>query len=192
MRESQVVKIIEALSNEEITSGRGLNQETTLVRPCDTRWGSHYRTLISLTSLFGAVVDVLDAVVEDGLYVDKKFEASRLLEGIQSFEFIISLHLMTLILGITNELSRALQRKDQDIENAMRLVDISRKRLQMLRDDGCNALVEEVSAFCRKHFISIPNMNDLYVIRGRSRRKAEETTNFHHYDVELFNIVIDM
>ena len=36
----------------------------------------------------------------------------------QSFEFIFILHLMKNILGITHELSQALQRSDQDIVNA--------------------------------------------------------------------------
>lgn len=41
LREQQVAQIIEALENEKITSGQGLNQESTLARPCDTRWSSY-------------------------------------------------------------------------------------------------------------------------------------------------------
>jgi hypothetical protein len=39
------------------------------------------------------------------------------------------------VLGITNELSQALQRKDQDILKAMKLVEISKLRLQAMRED---------------------------------------------------------
>jgi len=35
-------------------------------------------------------------------------------------------------------------------------------------------------------------MLDLFVIRGRSRRNVEESTNLHHYRVEVFYVVIDM
>jgi hypothetical protein len=40
------------------------------------------------------------------------------------------------VLRITNELSQALQRKYQDILNAMKLVEISKLRLQVMREDG--------------------------------------------------------
>jgi hypothetical protein len=39
-------------------------------------------------------------------------------------------------LGITNELSQALQRKDQNILNAMKLVEVSKQRLQAMREEG--------------------------------------------------------
>ena len=39
------------------------------------------------------------------------------------------------IFGITNELSIALQKKNQNIVNAMTLVRVSEQRLQMMRDD---------------------------------------------------------
>ncbi|XP_042460228.1 uncharacterized protein LOC122043698 [Zingiber officinale] len=57
--------IVEALERGEISSGRGLNQETTLQRAADTRWGSHYNSLISLISMFSVVSDVLEVISED-------------------------------------------------------------------------------------------------------------------------------
>ncbi|XP_042460282.1 zinc finger MYM-type protein 1-like [Zingiber officinale] len=52
--------LVEALERGEISSGRGLNQETTLQRARDTHWGSHYNSLNSLISMFSAVSDVLE------------------------------------------------------------------------------------------------------------------------------------
>jgi hypothetical protein len=46
------------------------------------------------------------------------------------------------VLGITNKLSQVLQRKDQDILNAMKLVEISKLHLQTMREDGWNSLFE--------------------------------------------------
>ena len=46
--------------------------------------------------------------------------------------------------------------------NAMKLVDISKQRLQVMRDDGWNTLLDEVSAFCAKNNIDVPDMDDLY------------------------------
>ena len=90
-----------------------------------------------------------------------------------------------------NVLSKALQRKDQDIVNAMEMVRISKQRLQMMRDDGWDSLLSEVRLFCDKYEIPIPNMDDLFVDRKRSRRKAE-VTNLHFYRVEIFYTTIDM
>ncbi|XP_057990623.1 uncharacterized protein LOC131172999 [Hevea brasiliensis] len=57
------------------------------------------------------------------------------------------LHLMRNILGITYELSQALQGKDQDIVNVMTLVKIAKQRLQAMRDEGCNYLFDDITMF---------------------------------------------
>ena len=87
-----------------------MNQETNLKRPGDTRWRSYYETTLNLILMFSAVVDVLEIIEEDGLS-DQKVEARSIIRSILSFEFVFTLHLMKNILGITNELSIALQKK---------------------------------------------------------------------------------
>ena len=111
-----------------------MNQETNLKCPGDTRWGSYYGTILNLILMFSAVVDVLEIIEEDGLS-DQKVEAQSIIRSILSFEFVFALHLMKNILGITNELSIALQKKNQDIVNAMDLVKVSKQRLQVMRED---------------------------------------------------------
>ncbi|KAH0634798.1 hypothetical protein KY284_037584 [Solanum tuberosum] len=46
--------------------------------------------------------------------------------------------------GITDELNKSLQKKEQDIANAMLLVEVAKRRLQMLRDDGWDALINKL------------------------------------------------
>ncbi|XP_057471076.1 uncharacterized protein LOC130759880 [Actinidia eriantha] len=186
------VHVIEGICSGKIITGRGLNQEATLKRAGDTRWSSHYTTILSVILLFSSVIDVLEVVEKDGTLSEQRAEASDLLDAIQSFEFAFQLHLMKTVLGMSNELSQALQKKDQDIVNAMSLVKVSKERLQKLRDKGWESLVNEVSLFCDKYEIIIPNMDDLFVVRGRSCRNAQETTHLHHYRVELFYTVVDM
>ena len=192
LREKQMEKVIEGIANDEIKTGKGLNQEMALKRPGDTRWSSHYGTLINLMHLFSSVVDVLEYVGENGNDDQQRAEANDLLEIMNQFEFVFVLHLMRKILGITHELSQVLQRKDQDIVNAMNLVKVSKARLQAVRDDGWESLLIEVSNFCSKHEIIMLNMEDAYATRGRPRRRVEKMTNLHHYRVELFYSVIDM
>ena len=110
LQDAQFAKIKEDLENGVCRSGQGLNQETNLKHPSDTHWGSYYGTILNLILMFFAVVDVLEIIEEDGLF-DQKVEARFIVRSILSFEFVFALHLMKNILGITNELSIALQKK---------------------------------------------------------------------------------
>ena len=83
--------------------------------------------------MFSTVVDVLEIIKEDDLS-DQKVEARSIMRSILSFEFVFTLYLMKNILGITNELSIALQKNknkykknNQDIVNAMDLVKMSKQ-----------------------------------------------------------------
>ncbi|CAN6699290.1 unnamed protein product [Malus baccata var. baccata] len=138
-----------------------------------------------------AVVDVVEWIKSDRNQ-DNLGEATRLFKDIQTFDFAFHLFLMRLILGITNELSQALQKKDQDIVNAMTLVEVCKQRLQSLRDDDFGDLLHDVEKFCEEHDIIVPNMEDLHFVPGKSRRKAPKITNFHYYRVDLYFKVLDM
>ena len=112
LRECQAKHVVEALGSGELKSGHGLNQERGLQRPADTRWSSHYDTLISLVVQFSSIIEVLEYIAEDGVHLDQRAEANVLFGLVESFDFIFNLHLMKIVLRITDELSKALQRKD--------------------------------------------------------------------------------
>ena len=98
------------------------------------------------------------------------------MRSILSLEYVFVLHLMKNILRITNELSIALQKKkkkNQDIINAMDLVKVSKQRLQVMREDGWKSLLTKVTSFCTTHNISILNMDETFVVSGRSRRNTQ-------------------
>ncbi|CAN6696635.1 unnamed protein product [Malus baccata var. baccata] len=189
-REKQLEQIKKALDIGDLETGRGLNQEISLMRPCDTRWNSHYGTIVSIIVMFEAVVEVLEWIKDDTKQ-DNFGEVSKLFHDIQTFDFVFHLFFMRLILGITNELSQALQKKDQDIVNAMALVEVCKQRLQSLRDDDFGDLLDDVQKFCQEHDIVVPNMEDLHFVPGKSRRKAPRLTNFHYYRVDLYFQVLD-
>ncbi|KAG4996810.1 hypothetical protein JHK85_028249 [Glycine max] len=117
--EKQIVNVRKALRKGETSSRQGLNQETSLKHVVDTRWGSHYATLV-----YSAIVDVLEIIKDDGSNVDQRVETNGLLHLIKDFDFAFILHLMKNVLGISNELSHALQRKDQGIINVMNLASL--------------------------------------------------------------------
>ncbi|XP_049397615.1 uncharacterized protein LOC125861794 [Solanum stenotomum] len=200
-RESQKKHLQMALDMGELETGRGLNQELGLVKAGDTRWGSHYKSFGNFISSFDSIVDVLDTLVENASTLEERASASGFLRSCQTFETIFLLHLMTDVLGITNDLNVSLQKKEQDIANAMILVKVAKRRLQALRDNewdplfkkniGWDSLKEKVEAFCIKHGISLPNFDDPYANSGRSRRKVVICTTLHHYRVDVFYKIID-
>ena len=191
LRAKQSQKIVAALEIGELKSGQGLNQEMEVKHSCDTRWSSHYGTLINFTVLFSSIIDVLDEISYDRVSSDQKHQAYNALKLLQSFDFIFSLHLMRIILGITHELSQALQKDDQDIVNAMDLVKVCKRKLQTMRENGWPSLLDEVVLFCGKENISVPNMDSQYICPGKSLRRAPNLTNMHYYHFDCFCGVID-
>ena len=105
LREKRNAEVIEALKNNEISTGRGLNQEMSLKIPGDTRWSSRYGALVNLIHMFSSVIDVIETIIEDGLDSDQRAEANILIGLLKTFEFVFDLHLMKGVLGISNELS---------------------------------------------------------------------------------------
>jgi len=123
---------------------------------------------------------------------EQRTEAVFLRGIMESFNFVFMLYCLRRILVVNNEFSQALQRKDQDIENAMSLLKTSNERFKMMRENDRESLLEEVSSFCIKHDIDILNMDDEYKLCEHSRRKSQGITNLHHFRCELFNNIIDM
>ncbi|XP_015168101.1 uncharacterized protein [Solanum tuberosum] len=175
LRKHQAEQLEELLISGEVHTGRGLNQERGLQRPGDTRWGSHYRTLDNLIVLFPSVIHVLEFTgCECPNYTDRLF-AKTLVDTIKKYDFAFMLHLMWKVLMMTNELNSSLQRMNQNIVNAMRFLALTKQRLQNMRDNEFESLMDDVSSFCDKHDIVIPEMDASY-FPGKSKRKALDVT----------------
>jgi hypothetical protein len=97
---------------------------------------------------------------------------------------------MLTILLVTNILSQALQRKDQDTVNAIKCVKLTRNHLVGLRGHGWQPLLAEVFAFCDKHDIDKLELEESY-INPKNKRKRNGITNQHHFQVDCFNDVLD-
>jgi hypothetical protein len=94
--------LLHKLKSGEISSGRGKNQATFLARPGDTRWGSHYKTLMRIESMWDPVIEVLEIVHQD---VRNPCKVGGLVQIMESFSFVFIMKMMLKILRITNELS---------------------------------------------------------------------------------------
>ncbi|XP_076886941.1 uncharacterized protein LOC143536957 [Bidens hawaiensis] len=177
--------------NYEVETGSGKNQELSLARAGDTRWSSHEKTILRLLTLYHCVIDVLEYIEKSGEFSNYQNESRGLQEVIKTFNFVFYLHLMKYILGVTNTLCQALQIKDQDMLNAVKLVKLTDEGLKRYRLEGFDSLLEDVTSFCEKYEIEVVDMEAEYV-DPRFKRKKTGITNRHHYVVNNFNTVLDM
>ncbi|CAL9227420.1 unnamed protein product, partial [Arabidopsis halleri] len=165
--------------------------ELSLQRPANTRWGTHYKTLLRLIELFSCIIEVLEYIQDEGVDTTKRRQAYGLLKYFHTFDFAFYLQLMLHILGLTDKLSKALQRRDQDILNAMSLVASTKRELQKLRDDGWDDFLAKVCSFSEQNNTEMLTMDEEFVDSRRPRKKTN-ITNLHHYKVDCFYTVLDM
>ncbi|XP_039050969.1 zinc finger MYM-type protein 1-like [Hibiscus syriacus] len=189
IRESYKKRLQTEIGTGETEAGRGLNQELSLIQARDTRWGSHYKTIISLMNLFPEVIEVLKYVEEDNSTLYNRNKVYNILSYFKTLDYVFYLHLMLEILGLTDTLSRHLQRKDQDILEAASLIRGTKKSLQTLRNDGFGSILKKVYSLCKKHSIETLDMSEYYVTLRNHRTKI---SNQYHFEVEIFNTVLDM
>ncbi|XP_055829668.1 uncharacterized protein LOC129898965 [Solanum dulcamara] len=118
----------------------------------------------------------------------RQHQVDKMEELLKSGEILTGQGLNQILL-LTNELNKALQKKDQDIFNAMGLLNLSKRKLQTMRESVLESLMDEVYSFCAKHDILIPNMTEYY---PRSKHKKSEVSYLHHFREEVFYAVINL
>ncbi|XP_008677907.1 uncharacterized protein [Zea mays] len=114
-----------------------------------------------------------------------------MLGAFESFDFVFDAHLMFVILGYTNDLSVCLQRREQDIIDAISLVNVAKRRMQQLMLDGWDQFLQRITSFCNKYDIQVPAMDGNYKPYGRSSRFVHNQTNDDHFRREVYIVVID-
>ncbi|GKC86092.1 zinc finger MYM-type protein 1-like protein, partial [Tanacetum coccineum] len=132
IRDNYKVRVEAEISEGVIETGRGLNQEITLIRPGDTQ--AH------------------DA--------RNRVQAQGILSYFRKYEFVFYLHLMEHILGATNLLSKALQIKDQNILEVVSAINGTKESLITLRANGFDNIVTKVNIFCTKYDIKVLKMDE--------------------------------
>nr|XP_016447137.1 PREDICTED: zinc finger MYM-type protein 1-like [Nicotiana tabacum] len=191
LRLLQAEKLEQLLESGEVHTGQGLNQEWGLQGLDDNRWGSHFKTLDNFIVLFLSIVRVLEVIKYEGSTSNDRNQAKYLLSEIKTFKFIFMLHLMLKVLALSNELSKTLQKRDQDIINVVEFLNITKKRLQDMRESECESLLECASSFCVMHDILIPKMNEFYFLE-KLKRNSSSICYSHHLRVQIFCAVIDV
>jgi len=65
LRNARLEQITKALECGELDTRSGLNQEMGLPRQGETRWGSHYKTVCNIISMYPSICDVLITLGDD-------------------------------------------------------------------------------------------------------------------------------
>jgi hypothetical protein len=180
LRAHQVAELEQLIELSELETGRGANQIGTLQHPGETRWSSHYDSICSLIKLYKPTFLVLKDIATTkgpGTTTSTRAKAAGAVKLMMKFEFVFIMHVMKELMGITNLLCKKLQQKSQDIVNAMDDVATTKRLIQNLREHGWNKLISDVTQFCNKQGIIVPNMSGSYAdyVRG------VEITVEHHY-----------
>jgi hypothetical protein len=168
LQDVRAENLIKSLELGEIESGSGLNQEMGLARPGETRWGSHYKIVLHIVDMYAIIHEVLMTLRKDTSQRAEWPNIHAMVDILDSYEFIFNAHLMLVILGYTNELSQSVQKRGQDIVNAMSLVRLAKERMQHMRSHGWEEFLGNVISFCVKHRIQVPSLDDKYLPHGRS------------------------
>jgi hypothetical protein len=142
--------------------------------------------------MFPSVIEVIDDNAQNSGKALDRIKSKGVLDGIQTFDFVFMMHLMKIILSITNELNVALQRKDQDIVNDVSFLGTTKRRLQEMRDTGWEGMFIMVNDFCLKHGIELLDMNAMHIPRGSiSKRKAQTggISNKNYYQRVMYAVI---
>ncbi|GJV75109.1 zinc finger MYM-type protein 1-like protein [Tanacetum coccineum] len=139
LQKAKSIEIERLLELGEIKISKGANQIGTLRCAGDTRWGSHFNLVCSLFQMFNPTRLVLQSIIEDGSCASQRGEADATYTYLKSFNFIFILHLMKEVMGRTDILSQALQKKKQDIGNAIELISATTKSHNDFRNNGWNS-----------------------------------------------------
>ncbi|KAM0006828.1 hypothetical protein Hdeb2414_s0160g00818391 [Helianthus debilis subsp. tardiflorus] len=144
--------------------------------------------------MFDVTRAVLKGIIEGTAHAtsSQRGDANIAYGYLQSFEFVLVLHLMKEVMAKTDTLFQALQKKSQDILNAMELVSATKASLTNFRNSGWDSLFEKVRFFCERHDIDMPDMSAPYTsTRYRPRKKDLHVTFEHYYRVDLFIETLD-
>jgi hypothetical protein len=111
LRDVRAENLIRSLELGEIESVSGLNQEMGLARPGETRWGTHYKTILHIVDIYATIHEVLMTLGKDTSQRAEWPNIHDMIDILDFFEFVFNAYLMLVILGYTNELSQSLQKK---------------------------------------------------------------------------------
>jgi hypothetical protein len=155
----------------------------------DTRWSCRAKALRNIKKTFPAILDTLEHISETARNLDHRVEANALVEKLSEFPFIISFHCPLSILEVIETLSQSLQRKHQDLANAINLLDGVKATLLEMR----GKFDEEYSEVLK--WADVLDIEEATPLAGRRSRRRNDLQQLlqpmEYYRKELWEPTID-
>ncbi|XP_025192026.1 zinc finger MYM-type protein 1-like [Melanaphis sacchari] len=144
-------------------------QKRRIKRFSNTRWISHDRALVVIQEKYPALLKALENISKaNDSDRDTTSMAKNLISVITSFQFVLVLVLMRKIFSISTEVSNYLQSKSIDFMQAIKMVNVAKNRLKMVRtDEGCTEIINTAKEFATKNNLL---QCDFKVIRARKKK----------------------
>ncbi|XP_063623118.1 52 kDa repressor of the inhibitor of the protein kinase-like [Cydia splendana] len=120
------------LLREEMQTQLPKEKQNILKKMCETRWVERHEAVLTFLDVLPCLPDILQKMADQGNR--SATSPFSLLQSIMSSEFLISLVILSDILGITLPLSRSLQATEIDIISAVQLITTTTGSLQRQRD----------------------------------------------------------
>ncbi|XP_044745092.1 52 kDa repressor of the inhibitor of the protein kinase-like [Coccinella septempunctata] len=119
------------LLREEMKAHLPKEQQNIFKKICETRWVERHEAVLTFLDILPCLPEILQKMSDED-QGNRRGSTSpfSLLQSIMSSEFLISLVILSDILGITLPLSRSLQAIESDIISAMKLIKATTASLQ--------------------------------------------------------------
>ena len=148
-------------------------KEIRLKKLSDTRWSCRYDSIVSVMATYPALLETLEDTA-DGTDRMKAIEATGILAGLKSYDFVVSLTVYKKVLGITSKLSDVLQKESLDYGSAASLIQATIETFESMKSDGqWDLLWQESVAFANHHGIEMSH--------PRSRRQRHTPAAMESY-----------
>jgi len=166
-----------------LAAQKKLNQQVLeLERTATTRWLYWYRCINKVMLRYEAVLSTLQAAAE--IHSGRgASEATGLLTKVESFSFIIIMHIMEKLLGITNPLSEQLQQNGLIVVSAESLLSATRGNLLNARDEEARTEVfQKAASFSNALGLQLDLQAAVdHPARSRSSRVRQLSKNLRDY-----------
>ncbi|XP_045822721.1 zinc finger MYM-type protein 1-like [Trifolium pratense] len=191
---AELYKIAHLLDNDELGFGEVEDELCLYPRVGDARSMSYFSAICNLIMMYDAACCLLENLFDKESTYCQRWNAHTAYNYFTTFEFILILHLMRDIMGITDTLCQALQQQSLDVVNVKHLLRSTKALLQNMRQDGWDKLLKNVTSFCEKNDIRVPQFSAPHVVRPRRRhpQNEENITIEHYYREQVFFIAIDI
>jgi hypothetical protein len=190
---AELYKIAHLLDNDELGFGEVEDELCIFQRVSNARSMSYFSAICNLINMYDATCCLLEKLFDNESAYCQCGDAYTAYNYFTTFEFVLILHLMREIMGITGVLCRALQQQSLHVVNVKDLLRSTKALLQNMRQDGWDKLLKNVMSFCEKNDIEVPQFSAPYVARPRRRHPQNEDhiTIEQYYRERVFFFVID-